>query len=62
MLQKNLPPDIIRQSRRPRTYWSSQLMRECRGMDRFIDYAAVTVIAMLCLQAVSLCLAVPRPL
>jgi hypothetical protein len=31
-------------------------------MDRFIDYAAVTVIAMLCLQAVSLFLAVPRPL
>ncbi len=33
-----------------------------RGMDRFIDCAAVTVIAMLCLQAASLFLHAPRPL
>jgi len=31
-------------------------------MDRFIDCAAVTVIAMLCLQAASLFLHTPRPL
>ncbi len=29
-------------------------------MERFIDYAAVTVVAVLCLQAVSLCLHAPR--
>ncbi len=31
-------------------------------MQRLIDYAAATVIAVLCLQAVSLCLSAPRPL